>query len=117
MGEQEQRRRAQAVALLERQKAEAPKGQQHQEESYNIISKATTPPQQNKAPAQRAGGIKLGEEIARANAEAAKAVKAAKAAIAAAAQAAAAEAAIAKALQAASASALASKPDAPLPLS
>ena len=110
MGEEEQRRRAQAALLLDRQKAEGPKSQQKhkfKEESYNIISKATPPSpslQQNKAPVKRAGGIRLGEEIARANAEAAKAVEAAKAAIAAAAEAAAAEAAIAKVLQAASAS-------------
>ena len=110
MGEEEQRRRAQAALLLDRQKAEGPKSQQKhkfKEESYNIISKATPPSpslQQIKAPVKRAGGIRLGEEIARANAEAAKAVEAAKAAIAAAAEAAAAEAAIAKVLQAASAS-------------
>ena len=109
MGEEEQRRRAQAALLLDRQKAEGPKSQQKhkfKEESYNIISKATPSPslQQIKAPVKRAGGIRLGEEIARANAEAAKAVEAAKAAIAAAAEAAAAEAAIAKVLQAASAS-------------
>ena len=104
--EEQQRRRAQAALLEDRQKM---RGQhQFREESYNVIERAPTtasPQKQSMAPVKRPGGIRLVEELSRANAEAAKAVEAAKAAIAAAAEAAAVEAAIAKALEEAKASA------------
>ena len=97
--EEQQRRRAQAALLEDRQKM---RGQhQFREESYNVIERAPTtasPQKQSVAPV-KPGGIRLVEELSRANAEAAKAVEAAKAAIAAAAEAAAVEAAIAKALE------------------